>query len=165
MTVAHGLITVLVYVAIALLSTLATSQSARRRGDVTIFPILRIVRILVWAGGLFCAVAGVEDVATEGIRFTGLLLIVVSLGTLLVPLQSVAISSTGVESLPILFMKRVTIPWENIQRVEYRKRGRLIVVLGDHKSITHTRFNADPVLFEELLTKHVDARATLPRVL
>ena len=100
MTVAHGLIAVVVYVVIAFLSSSSVSRRAKRDGELTVFPISKMVRLLVWSGGLFCAVAAVQDMATGGLRFTGIFLIVVSVATVLVPLQSVAISSSaGYDSL------------------------------------------------------------------
>src|SRR5580698_4094435 len=119
MTVAHGLIAVVVYVVIAFLSSSSVSRRAKRDGELTVFPISKMVRLLVWSGGLFCAVAAVQDMATGGLRFTGIFLIVVSVATVLVPLQSVAISSSAVESLPLLFMRGVSIRWEDIRRIEH----------------------------------------------
>jgi hypothetical protein len=157
MTVAHGFIAIVVYAVIVFLSSSSMSQRAKREGELTVFPISKMVRLLVWSGGLLCAVAAVQDIATGGLRFTGIFLIVASAATVLIPLQSVAISSTAVESLPLLLMKGVSIRWEDVRRVERRSRGGLIVVLGINQSVTHTRFNADPARFEELLRRHVNA--------
>ena len=156
MTLLHAFAAILVYAVIAFLAASAGQQRAEHKGSLTVFPVLKLYRILVWSGGVACAVGGAQEVISEGFTFTGIFFSIISIGTVLLPLQSVVVSSEGVGSLPVLLAKGVIIPWNGILRVEHRTRGTLIVVVGVKGTVTHTRYNAEPELFESLLKAHVD---------
>ncbi|HEX8811097.1 MAG TPA: hypothetical protein VF742_03805, partial [Terracidiphilus sp.] len=150
------LIPVLVYAALALLTNVAGSRRAQLKDGLIIFPILLSCRILVWAGGLLCAVLGLQEIYTRGFSPLGMFFAAISIGTLLFPMQSVAVTAEGIESIPVLFRKRVIIPWGKVQKVEQRDSWGWTMVHGNDSCITFTRFNADRKTFERLLRLRVN---------
>lgn len=164
MTLLHGVAVILVYAVIALLASAAGSQRATRQGNVTVFPVLKLYRGLVWSGGVLSAIVGVQEFISAGVTLTAIFFLSISLATIMLPLQSVVISTEGVGSLPVLFTKGVVIPWNSVQRVEHSTRGNRITVVGEKGKVIHTRYNADPELFEEMLEQHVERRCwSLPQ--
>jgi hypothetical protein len=147
----NALIPLLVYAALALLANSASSRRAQLKDGLTVFPILFPLRVLAWAGGLLCAVLSFQEIHTRGSNLLGVFFAAVAIGTLLFPLQSVAVSAEGIESTPLLFRKRRVILWNNVQKVEQRDSWGWILIHGKDACITFTRFNADRTTFERLL--------------
>ena len=152
----HAFAVILIYIVIAFLAASAGRQHAEQQGNVTVFPVLKLYRILVWSGGVACAVGAAQEFFSQGVTLTGIFFSIIATVTIVLPLQSVVVTSDGVGMLPVLLTKGVMIPWNCILRVEHRSRGTLIVVVGEKGTVTHTRYNAEPELFESLLKAHVD---------
>lgn len=147
----HYVIVLSVYVVLASIARLAGSSQAAVDGDVIVFPILGFYRVLAWSAGAFCALAAVYDIHSEGLGAFGLAFATISLLTVLLPLQSVSISPTGIEALPVLFLRRVTIKWETVSAIEDHPSLGMVVIRSSKRSITFTRFNGDRESFKCLL--------------
>ena len=152
------LISIFTYALFALVVSIAASKKHIVRDGLAVFPILVSYRVMVWTGGAICALAALHEFSTQGFGLLGIFFATISAATLLLPLQSIAISGDGVESLPVLLRPRVLIPWESITKIETRNSRSWIVIYGDGKSVTFTRLNADREGFECLLRRRVNAR-------
>lgn len=151
----NSLLPVLVYAALALLANAAGTHRARANDKVTVFPILLLYRVLGWVGGSLCGIVAFQEIQSRGFDLLSLFSSTIAIATLFLPLQSVAISAEGLESLPILFRRRVVIPWAAIEKVERRDSWGWIIVYGHGSCITLTRFNADRSRFESLRKSRV----------
>jgi hypothetical protein len=151
-----ALIPVLAYAVFALLLNAAATNKHQVCDDLAVFPILISYRVMVWAGGALCAAVALHEFLTVGFGLLGIFLATISVATLLLPLQSIAISVDAVESLPVL-RGRVVIPLKAIRKIEARDSRGWIIIYGNDTSITFTRFNADRDEFERLLRSRADS--------
>jgi hypothetical protein len=147
---------IVICIILAFGASAARAQHARKQGEATVFPVLMSWRVLILSGGLFLAVLAAHEIFTAGVTALGLFLSFLSVLPILLPLQSAVISKTGVGSLPVLFAKGVMIPWNCVRKVERKKGGRLIIIVGEEGIVTYTRYNADPEVFERMLKQHID---------
>lgn len=150
---------VVVYAVVTYLAGFAATKSAVSRGEATLFPITIAARLLAWAGGILCFVFVVWDAVSNTLTIASVIFLLISIGVTLLPLRSIAVSHSGISSLPVLFYRGVHIPWDSVRKVEVRNGSHLIIVTGDTGvTVTHTRFNADSRKFQSLLMQHVDRR-------
>ena len=156
MTVLRAFVAIIVYATIAFLATAAGTQKAKSDGGVTLFPVLKAYRLLVWSGGMACALGAAKEYVSEGVTLVGVLFAAIAVATALLPLQLITVSNEGVGTVAVLLTKSILIPWKEVVRVEQRPSRNQIVVIGKSGSVTHTRYNADPELFESLLETHLD---------
>ena len=134
----NSLISVLTYAVFALLVNTAGSNKYFVRDRLAVFPVLMSYRVMVWTGGAICAIAALHEFLTQGFGLLGIFFATISVATLLLPLQSIAISRDAVESLPVLLRRRVVIRWETIKRIETRDSRGWIVIYGDGTSVTYS---------------------------
>jgi hypothetical protein len=119
--------------------TLQVPAEPNLRTDSPSFRSCFLTAFLLGQGGLLCAVVGLQEIYTRGFSPLGVFFAAISIGTLLLPMQSVAVAAEGIESIPIFFRKRVVIPWDNVQKVELRDSRGWILIHGKDSCITFTR--------------------------
>jgi hypothetical protein len=155
MSYGAALASIVVYCVIAGISSSARYTRAAHLGQVTVYPVLRSTRFLIWIGGLFCLGFGTYCIFSDFqiVLSVGL----VALGTLtpFIPLRPIMVSPSGVEQQQALWWKKRTFHWNEIDRVEVWKAARMIVLVHGKRSIAHTRYHIDEDEFLREVKVHI----------
>ena len=150
-----ALAAIVVYCLIAGISTSARDTSATHLGQVTLFPVLKSAKLLIWSGGLFCLAFGTYCLFSGFQIVLNVCFVCLGMVTPFIPLGPLIVSSSGVEGQQALWWKKRSLRWNEIERVEVWKAGRMIVLVHGKTSITHTRYHIDEDEFVREVKAHV----------
>lgn len=155
MTFVYVVVAVVVYGVIAYVSSAAErTRSTGAQGEV-VFPVLMGAKVLSFIGGMFCVGFGAYGLITHMGLIFSVSFLLIGLLTLLFPFHPIILSPSGVETRGALWWRKLTFRWNEIERVEVRKAGRMVSLVHGKSSITHSRYHVDQQEFIRQVQLHV----------